>query len=125
MARIYSNENVAKGVVDRHRELGHDVITSHQAGKANAGISDEDVLAFAFSNERVLITNNRLDFRRLDGDGRPHVGIVEFTVDTDFSALASRIDAALADPDARGRFYMSVTKSGYFRRIHHDFPLNG
>ena len=125
MARIYSNENVAKSVVDRLRELGHDVLTSHEAGKANLGVSDEQVLAFAHSDDRVLITNNRQDFRRLDGDGRPHVGVVEFTVDIEFSALASRIDGALRDPHARGRFYMSVTKSGYSRRTHRNFPLQG
>jgi len=65
MARIYSNENVAKGVVDRLRELGHDVLTSYEAGNANAGISDKDVLEFSFNKGRVLITNNRQDFRLL------------------------------------------------------------
>jgi hypothetical protein len=47
MARIYSNENVAKAVVECLRELGHDVLTSYEAGNANRAVSDEDVLTFA------------------------------------------------------------------------------
>ena len=116
MARICSNENVAKGVVDGLRALGHDVLTSHQAGNANAAVPDEDVLAFALDHERALITNNRRDFRRLHSAGAAHAGIVDFTVDVDFRSLASRIDAALADPAAQGRFYMSVTLGGHTSR---------
>jgi len=35
MARFYSNENFPRRAVEAVRELGHDVLTSHEAGRAN------------------------------------------------------------------------------------------
>lgn len=47
MARFYSNENIALQVVTELRGLGHDVLTSLDAGKANAAVPDAEVLALA------------------------------------------------------------------------------
>jgi hypothetical protein len=35
MARMYSNENFYRPVVVKLREMGHDVLTSFEAGQAN------------------------------------------------------------------------------------------
>ena len=35
MARFYSNENFPKRVVEELRRLGHDVLTSYEAGRAS------------------------------------------------------------------------------------------
>ena len=35
MAEFYSNENFPKRVVEELRRLGHDVLTSYEAGRAN------------------------------------------------------------------------------------------
>ena len=43
MARLYANENFPFQVVSALRDLGHDVLTSLDAGKANQSISDDDV----------------------------------------------------------------------------------
>ena len=45
------------------RTLGHDVLTVQEAG--NVGFYDPDVLAFAVSNNRAVLTQNRRDFMRL------------------------------------------------------------
>ena len=42
IARLYSNENFPLPVVEALREHGHDVMTTHDAGKANVGIPDEE-----------------------------------------------------------------------------------
>lgn len=47
MSRLYTNENFRYSVVLRLRSLGHDVLTSLEAGNANQCIPDEDVLKFA------------------------------------------------------------------------------
>ena len=47
MARFYSNENIAAQVVLELRRLGHDVLTTLEAGNANAAVPDDEVLAFA------------------------------------------------------------------------------
>jgi Domain of unknown function (DUF5615) len=59
VARFYSNENIALPVVTELRQLGHDVLTSLEAGKANASVPDPDVLAFASSENRILLSHNR------------------------------------------------------------------
>ena len=53
MARFYSNENIALQVVMELRRLGHDVLTSLDAGNANASVPDADVLSFACARQRI------------------------------------------------------------------------
>ncbi len=113
MARLYSNENVPYPTVVELRNLGHDVETSMDAGLANLRIPDDLPLKHASEHGRVVVTNDRFDFRRLHGQGFMHVGIVEFTNDADFTALAHRISSALASEEATGRFYASVTQGGF------------
>ena len=45
--RTYSNENFPLPVVSAIRALGHDVLTSNDADKANEAIPDDEVLRFA------------------------------------------------------------------------------
>ncbi len=99
MGRLYSNENFPQPVVLRLRELGHDVLTSFDAGNANQGILDPEVLAFAITQGRCLLTLNRKDFMRLHRENPAHSGIVVCREDTDFIRQADRIHAALpTDP---------------------------
>ncbi|MEO6039301.1 MAG: DUF5615 family PIN-like protein [Saprospiraceae bacterium] len=91
MANIYANENFPVEVVERLRQLGHDVLTTHQAGKSNQKIPDEEVLTFAIAEQRVVITFNRKDFFRLHRENPQHFGIIACTEDIDFVGLAYRI----------------------------------
>jgi Domain of unknown function (DUF5615) len=94
MAHFYSNENIPLPVVEELRALGHDVITTQDAGKANQSVADSNVLAFAVDQERILLTLNRRHFIRLHQTTPEHWGIVVCTYDPDFEALARRIVAA-------------------------------
>ncbi len=62
MIKLYSNENFPMDIVMELRRLGYDVLTSYDAGQANRGIPDEDVLTFATQQEWAVITLNRDDF---------------------------------------------------------------
>lgn len=95
MAQLYSNENFPQKVVEALRELGHDVLTTHQAGKSNQSISDDEVLAFATSVSRAVLTINRRDFIRLHRQSPDHAGIIICTQDSDISGQAMRIDEAI------------------------------
>ena len=95
MARLYSNENFPKPVVDALKQLGHDVLTTHEAGLAGQAMPDEDVLAFAIADKRTLLTFNRKHFIRLHQEKPDHFGIIVCTFDLDFVALAHRIHEAL------------------------------
>ena len=97
MARFYSNENIALQVVEELRRLGHDVLTSLDAGKANASVPDSEVLAFAAAQRRVLLSHNRRHFLNLHRHRTAdHAGIVLCTFDPDFSGQAQRIHDIVA-----------------------------
>lgn len=92
---FYSNENFPLPVIEALRKLGHDVLTSAEAGNANQGIPDDEVLRYAAAEKRLLLTLNRRDFISLHQRKPVHAGIVVCTFDADFSAQAERIDTML------------------------------
>ncbi|PAW77793.1 MAG: hypothetical protein B9S33_20035 [Pedosphaera sp. Tous-C6FEB] len=105
MARLFADENFPQPVVAALRSLGHDVLTVAEIGRANQGWPDDEVLAYAADHRRVLLTVNRLHFRRLHVLRPAHAGIVACTEDVDFDGLARRVHAALAAaPSASGQF---------------------
>jgi len=97
MARIYTNENFYYEAADILRQLGHNVLTTRDAGKANLKIPDEDVLAFAVLESRIVVTFNYRHFIRLHRISPEHLGIIICTEDKDVKALALRIHAAIED----------------------------
>lgn len=95
MARIYADENVPLPVVEELRRLGHDVLTTSDAGNAGTALPDEAVLAFAVAQNRILITLNRKHFILLHSSNPNHNGIIVCSVDPDFNAQAHRIHKAM------------------------------
>jgi len=110
MARFYSNENFPHGAVEALRNFGHDVLTSLDAGMANRRIPDQDVLAFATGENRILLTLNRKHFIRLHAANNYHSGIVVCTQDNDFVGLAHRIHTAV-NPDAMTGVLVRVNRA--------------
>ncbi len=104
MARLYANENFPFPVVEGLRQLGHDVLTIQETGKAEQRTPDKDVLQLATADDRAVLTLNRKHFIRLHQVQPNHAGIVVCTVDADYSGQAARIDAALGTAgELRGR----------------------
>jgi hypothetical protein len=98
MARFCSNENIALNLVLELRSLGHDVLTSSEAGNANQAVPDDQVLQFATGEGRVLLSHNRRHFHRLHNRAtKRHGGIIICTFDPDSRALAARISAAAVE----------------------------
>jgi hypothetical protein len=95
--RLYSNENFPLPVVEELRRLGHDVLTVVETGKAGQSWPDENVLEFAVSERRCVLTLNRRHFVRLHRLRPDHEGIIVCTFDPDFSALADRIATAIGE----------------------------
>jgi predicted nuclease of predicted toxin-antitoxin system len=110
MARLYADEQYPYPVVEFLPALGYDVLTLQEAGKANQKIPDSDVLAFASSEKRAVITENRKDFLRLHRDLQPdHAGIIACTNDRDWEALANRIHSAItAEESLQGKLIRVV-----------------
>jgi Domain of unknown function (DUF5615) len=104
MARLYADGDFPFPVVSRLRQLGHDVLTTFEAGRANRSIVDADQLAFATSLNRAILTRNRKDFVLLHNRSAHHAGIVSITDDPDVDGQARRIDMALASlPNLQGQ----------------------
>lgn len=95
MARLYSNENFPLPVVQELRNLGHNVLTVREAGNADLAIPDNEVLAFATAESRIVITLNRRDFIHLHNAQPNHTGIIVCTYDADFIGQAHRIHEAI------------------------------
>lgn len=112
MARLYSNENFPLQVVEELRRLGHDLLTIQETGRANQSLSDEEVLKFATSEQRAVLTLNRRHFIRLHQAGVAHAGVVACTFDSDFTRQAQRIHEAIADlPSLTGQL-LKVNRPG-------------
>ncbi len=95
MAQLYADENFPRRTVEELRNLGHDVLTAHEAGNANKKIPDDEVLAYAISAQRALLTYNRRHFIRLHNTQPVHSGIIICTADLDTIGLAKRIHEAI------------------------------
>jgi len=61
---LYADENFPLRVVEELRRLGHDVLTAFEDGRANKSITDAELLERATQLDRVVLTLNRLDFKR-------------------------------------------------------------
>src|SRR4051794_30948735 len=96
MARLYTDENFPSEATIELRQRGHDLLTAFEAGIANKGISDPNVLAFATSQMRAVVTLDR-HFIRLHRQQPNHAGIIFCTDDRDFKGLAERIDKLLSE----------------------------
>ena len=83
MPSFYANENFPRRAVEALRALGHDVLTTQEAGNAGQAMPDREVLDFAIRTDRVVLTLNRRDFVRLHMQGIAHAGVVVCSEDTD------------------------------------------
>ncbi len=110
MAQLYADEDFPYPVVERLRQLGHDVLTAFETGQANQAIGDADQLAYATSLGRAILTRNRRDYVRLHKHSAHHAGIISITDDADFDRQASRIDAALAGHSALANRHVRVNR---------------
>jgi predicted nuclease of predicted toxin-antitoxin system len=77
-ARLYLDEDIIPDLARMLRAYGLDAISVHETGAL--GLSDEEQLARASAANRVLLTSNYGDFRRIALDwaraGRSHPGII-------------------------------------------------
>lgn len=75
---LYLDEDVDVLVADLLRARGFNVVTTQEAGRKQ--MADNDQLTFAASQQRTLVTHNRVDFEELAqryfADGKTHSGII-------------------------------------------------
>jgi predicted nuclease of predicted toxin-antitoxin system len=110
--RFFCDQNITLETVDFLRGVGHDVVGTRDVGLAEA--PDDEVLAFAIREERVLVTYNA-DF----GDIRlfpigTHAGIIRLRMSDQVAEILHPVLqqalASLADRDLSGKL-VTVTKT--------------
>ena len=112
MARLYADEDFSYPVVQRLRQLGHDVLTADKAGQAGQSITDTAVLALATAAGRAVVTFNRRHFIRLHAEVASHAGIIVCTRDDDVAALADRIHYQLQGPPTLQDQLLRINRPG-------------
>lgn len=88
MARLLADENFPFPVTEGLRELGHDVTTILELGKAGQGFPDENILLTAASDNRAVLTLNRKHFKQLHKESQDHKGIILCTYNPNFTEQA-------------------------------------
>ncbi len=77
-AEIYLDEDLDVVVADILKALGFEAVTARDAGRLRA--TDPEQLAYAASQQMVLLSHNRLDFEALHrqylAESRDHWGII-------------------------------------------------
>ncbi len=97
MASFYTNENYPVEIARYLRKMGHDVLTSYEAGKANQRIPDNEVLGFASQSGRSMLTLNRRDFIAIHEKTAEHAGIIVCTHNPNAREQAEQIDALVQE----------------------------
>jgi hypothetical protein len=104
---LYADEDFPYPTVVELRRLGHDVLTAQQDGQSAA--PDPHILARAHSLGRAVLTYNRRHYDWLHRGGVPHSGILSAKQDSNHTALAARIHAALTGLSP-GRWCLRVNR---------------
>lgn len=116
--RFYSNENFPNPVVEFLRAIGHDILTSHDAGLSNRGVPDRSVLEFATREARAILTFNRRDFVRLHTSvATQHAGIIVCSEDRDYERLAERIHNQVKDLSSLAKQLIKVDRPSQPRPV--------
>lgn len=102
------------------RELGHDVRAVNEERSLD-GYTDEEILALAFAEDRILITFNARDFARISREwaevGRSHAGCaILVAIDHgEFGVILRRLGTVLSDrsdPHSWRDYTCFVARSG-------------
>jgi hypothetical protein len=96
MARLFADEDFSFRAIQALRQLGHDVLTVSDTGKANQRWPVDAVFFFAVAQDRAVLTKNRRHFFRLHREYPAHAGIVACMEDPDFAGVAKRIHEAIS-----------------------------
>jgi hypothetical protein len=93
--KLYSDEDVDPALALGLRQDGYDALSSHEAGRTNQKISDEDQLIYAVQQGRAILSFNTADFIKLDREwkaaGKRHYGIIVSLRINDVGELLRRV----------------------------------
>lgn len=74
--KIYCDECLSPVIADRLRKKGYDAVHARDRGKT--GLPDHEVLEYCLREDRVIVTHDAKDFKRIAGDTDIHPGLIVF-----------------------------------------------
>jgi len=93
---LFTDEHIDPKLAQTLNGRGFDVLSCHEAGRANQRIPDDDQLAYAAAQGRALLTFNVADFVAIDVNwkqaGRRHAGIIVSREIRNLSELLQRVE---------------------------------
>jgi predicted nuclease of predicted toxin-antitoxin system len=116
VVKLLLDENLSpRGAIDLRAD-GHDVVHLRERGRL--GVADPEVLELAFAEDRVLVTANVADFRKLAAARDLHAGIVllldgGLRRDEQLEVLRRVIVALEADGDLANRALTVALDGGF------------
>ena len=96
MARFEADEEFPRVVVELLRPMIHNILTVQAAGKDNPKNPDDEVLAFAVSENRAVLNLNRRYFIRLHSLQSDHAAIIVCRGEDDFTRRAANLNQAIS-----------------------------
>lgn len=93
MLRYYFDEHLSDAIAEQLRTRGVDVVTAKEVGRANRTISDDEQLAFAHANGRVLVTKDR-DYVMLAYSHIPNAGVILLQRDLSIGGFVEYLELA-------------------------------
>ena len=116
MVKLLLDENLSARVALDLRADGEDVVHLRERGRL--GISDPEVLELAFGEDRVLVTANVGDFRKVASARELHAGIVlildgRLRRDEQLAVLRRVVAALALQPDMANRALTVATDGGF------------
>jgi len=123
--KLLLDEMFAPSVAEQLRDRGYDVASVHDsANRRLEGAPDEEIWAAAIADDRVLVSENVRDFRRIEADalarGQPIARLI-YTSDRQFprgdprttGRLVRALDALLAKPpDTATMLFLKPSTAG-------------
>ncbi len=109
MALLYADENFSYRVVERLRQLGHDVVTVRERGRT--GGDDAQVLADASSEGRAVLTFDKRDFWRLHQANPLHAGIIRCDMREYPDVLAANIHQAIGGLSSLAGQFLRINRT--------------
>jgi len=109
MIKLYANEQFPNDAVIELRKLGYDVLTTHDVRQSGKGIADAEVLSYAISLKRAVITFDK-DFFKLHRENPNHYGIILCTENRNYPQFAQIIHAKLSNTPQIDKQLIRITK---------------
>ena len=97
MGRFFADEDFDSEIGTALARLGHDLDGVVRRGLGNNGTTDDEVLALAAGEGRILLTHNRRHFVRLHRTTPSHAGIVVCSQRGEREEMAGTIDRLLSE----------------------------